>query len=130
LNFLLARNPTISLQLAQIQRLNMADHLPTAKSNERISLKDMKKMDDEVPHTDHVEPGISIRMGPVDAEDKMDVDASETNGNSNGKRKARSNSTNGKLYKDASSSEEDDKPLVRLSRIHYARCAMLMSSSE
>jgi hypothetical protein len=115
-NSLLARNPTISLQLAQTQPLNMADHPPTAKSNERISPEDVKKMDAEVPHTDHVEPGISIRMGPVDAEDKMDVDAPETNGNTNGKRKARSSITNGKSYKDVSSSEEDDKPLVRISQ--------------
>jgi hypothetical protein len=85
----------------------MADHPPKAKSNERISPEDVKKMDAEVPHTDHVEPGISIRMGPVDAEDKMDVDAPETNGNTNGKRKS---------YKDVSSSEEDDKPLVRISQ--------------
>jgi DNA topoisomerase-1 len=91
----------------------MADHPPTAKSNARISPEDVKKIDAEVPHTDHVEPGISIRMGPIDAEDKMDVDAPETNG----KRKARSSITNGKSYKDASSSEEDDKPLVSRSHV-------------
>jgi DNA topoisomerase-1 len=104
----------------------MANHdRLTAKSNERISPEDVKKMDAEVPHNDHVEPGISIRMGPVDAEDKMDVDAPETNGNSNGKRKARSSITNGKSYKDASSSEEDDKPLVSRFQDSLAQCAVL-----
>lgn len=81
-----------------------------AKSNERISKDVDKAMDAQVPSNGHVEPGISIRMGPVD---DMDVDAPATNGNANGKRKARTSVTNGKSYKDASSSEEDDKPLVR-----------------
>lgn len=70
-------------------------------------------MDKQVPSNGHVEPGISIRMGPVD---DMDVDAPATNANvngANGKRKARGSLNNGKTYKDASSSEEDDKPLVR-----------------
>jgi DNA topoisomerase-1 len=81
----------------------------TAKSNERVPNDGDQKVND-APSNGHVEPGISIRMGPVD--DSMDVDAPETNGNANGKRKARSSITNGKSYKDASSSEEDDKPLV------------------
>jgi DNA topoisomerase-1 len=86
------------------------DDPPTVKSNERIAKDGDQKMDDAAPSNGHVDPGISIRMGPVD--DSMDVDAPETNGNANGKRKARSSITNGKSYKDASSSEEDDKPLV------------------
>lgn len=65
-------------------------------------------MDAEIPSNGHVEPGISIRMGPVD---DRDVDAPATNGNANGKRKARNSVTNGKSYKDASGSEHD-KPLV------------------
>jgi DNA topoisomerase-1 len=64
-------------------------------------------MDVDTPSSDHVEPGVSIRMGP------MEVDPPETNGNVNGKRKSRGSLPNGKSYKDASSSEEDDKPLVR-----------------
>lgn len=88
-----------------------------AKSNEEITKEEDKKMDAEVPSNGHVEPGISIRMGPVADDDKMDVDAPETNG----KRKSRSSVTNGKSYKDASSSEDDDKPLVgRPERILYA----------
>jgi DNA topoisomerase-1 len=64
-------------------------------------------MDAEIPSGDHVEPGISIRNGP------MDVDEAPTNG-ANGKRKSRGSLTNGnsKTYKEASSSE-DEKPLVR-----------------
>jgi DNA topoisomerase-1 len=64
-------------------------------------------MDKQVPSNGHVEPGISIRMGPVD---DMDVDA--PNGNANGKRKSRGSIPTGKSYKEQSSSEEDDKPLV------------------
>ena len=90
----------------------MANHASsTAISNERISKNEDKAMDKQVPSNGHVEPGISIRMGPVD---EMDVDAPASNGAANGKRKARSSIPNGKSYKDASSSEEDDKPLVRL----------------
>jgi DNA topoisomerase-1 len=87
----------------------------TAISNERISKDEDKAMDKQVPSNGHVEPGISIRMGPVD---EMDVDAPSTNGAANGKRKARNSITNTKSYKDASSSEEDDKPLVRCLENH------------
>jgi DNA topoisomerase-1 len=95
----------------------MADHSSsTAISNDRITKAEDQAMDKQVPSNGHVEPGISIRMGPVDA---MDVDAPATNGNANGKRKARGSLNNGKTYKDASSSEEDDKPLVRS---HFKYC--------
>ena len=82
----------------------------TVKSKDRISKDVDRAMDKEIPSNGHVEPGISIRNGPVDA---MDVDEPATNGNANSKRKARSSITNGKIYKDQSSSEDDDKPLVR-----------------
>jgi len=96
----------------------MANNIPPAAiSNDTISKAEDKAMDKEVPSNGHVEPGISIRMGPVDA---MDVDEPATNGNANGKRKARSSITNGKSYKDNSSSEEDDKPLV--SHCPQAKC--------
>jgi len=99
----------------------MANHTSsTAISNDRISKNEDKAMDKEVPSNGHVEPGISIRMGPVD---DMDVDEPATNGNANGKRKARGSLTNGKSYKDQSSSEEDDKPLVSLSfHSHLIMC--------
>ncbi|EDU50532.1 DNA topoisomerase [Pyrenophora tritici-repentis] len=86
-----------------------------AKSSEQISKEEVMKMDAEAPSNGHVEPGISIRMGPVD-NDKMDIDAPETNGNAAGKRKSRGSIPNGKSYKDASSSEEDAKPLNKRRR--------------
>ncbi|KAF2146754.1 uncharacterized protein K452DRAFT_241817 [Aplosporella prunicola CBS 121167] len=57
-----------------------------------------------------VEPGISLRMGPVE---DMDTDGAAANGLANGKRKSRGSLPNGKSYKEASSSEEDDKPLSK-----------------
>lgn len=94
---------------AAVTHVNITNPCFPVKSSERISKEDDQKMNIEVPSNGHVEPGISIRMGPVD---DMEVDAPATNGNANGKRKARNSVTNGKSYKDASGSEDDDKPLV------------------
>lgn len=89
----------------------MANRVRAAvKSNDRISKSDDRAMAEGTPSNGHVEPGISIRMGPVE---DMDIDQPVTNGNANGKRKSRGSLTNGKSYREASSSEEDDKPLVR-----------------
>ena len=65
-------------------------------------------MDKQAPTNGHVEPGVSMVNGPVE---KMDVDKSTTNGVSSSKRK--SSLANGKTYKDASDSEDDDKPLQK-----------------
>ncbi|KAH7123875.1 DNA topoisomerase 1 [Dendryphion nanum] len=70
-------------------------------------------MDREVPSKQQVDPGVSIRMGPVD---EMDMDKPHANGTANGKRKSRSSLTNGKSYKEASSSDEDDKPMSKRRR--------------
>ena len=87
----------------------MADDPPlVVKSDDRVSHQVDRAMDKQTPSNGHVEPGLSIRMGPVE---DMEVDAPVTNGNTNGKRKARSSLTN--TYKEASNSEDDDKPLVR-----------------
>lgn len=68
------------------------------------------KMDDT--RVNGVNPGVSVRMGPVD--DAMDIDApAATNGT-----KRRKSSMNGKTYKDASESDDDDIPLVRHTN-HY-----------
>ncbi|KAF2464040.1 uncharacterized protein BDR25DRAFT_99044 [Lindgomyces ingoldianus] len=83
------------------------------KSQDRISKKTDRALDKQIPSNGHVEPGISIRMGPVE---DMDIDAPLTNGNVNGKRKSRGSIANGKSYKDASSSDEDDKPLSKRRR--------------
>jgi DNA topoisomerase I len=80
------------------------------KSSATISKSVDKAMDKEIPSNGHLGPGISIRNGPVG---EMDVDAREpaTNGVSNGKRKSRGSIR--KAYKEATSSDEDDVPLVR-----------------
>ncbi|KAF1989666.1 DNA topoisomerase 1 [Aulographum hederae CBS 113979] len=87
-----------------------------AKSDERIPTSVDQAMDKETPSNGRLHPGISVRMGPVD-DDKMDVDGpvkdTEANGTTNGKRKARNSVTNGKSYKEASSSEDDDIPLSK-----------------
>ena len=85
------------------------DASTAAKSDDRVPKELDRKLDKELPANGHVEPGISIRMGPVE---DMDVDGPATNGNLNGKRKVRSSLTNNKSYKEQSS-DEDDKPLVR-----------------
>lgn len=89
--------------------MSEADVCAAAISEDRIPKELDKKLDRELPSNGHVEPGVSIRMGPVD---EMDVDSPATNGAVNGKRKARSSITNGKSYKEESS-DDDDKPLVR-----------------
>lgn len=68
-------------------------------------------------------PGISIRNGPVEEMDVGDADkAPQTNGVAGGKRKARSSVTNGKSYKeDTSSGSEDNKPLVCRNTLPYER---------
>lgn len=66
---------------------------------------------DQDTSSDNIKPGVSMAFGPVD-DDNMDVDKPATNGTAvNGKRKA--SLPNGKNYKDASDSEDDDVPLVR-----------------
>jgi DNA topoisomerase-1 len=59
-------------------------------------------------------PGISIRNGPVEEMNVDDADkAPRSNGVAAAKRKARSSVTNGKSYKESTSSDSDDnKPLV------------------
>jgi len=64
-------------------------------------------MDKQLPANGHVEPGISIRMGPVD---DMDVDA--PNGAANGKRKSRGSIPTANYKEQSGSEDEDDKPLV------------------
>lgn len=68
-------------------------------------------MDDTDTSMGELNPGVSVRMGPVD---EMEVDPPVTNGNGT-KRKS---SMNGKSYKDATESEDDDVPLVRLPTCH------------
>ncbi|KAK5116275.1 hypothetical protein LTR85_009247 [Meristemomyces frigidus] len=78
-----------------------------AKSKDTISKADDAAMDKQLPSNGHVEPGISMAMGPVE---EMDVDKPTTNGTSSSKRKA--SRANGKSYKEASDSD-DDVPLQK-----------------
>ncbi|KAK0932437.1 DNA topoisomerase 1 [Friedmanniomyces endolithicus] len=82
-----------------------------AKSKDVISKAEDAAMDKQIPTNGHVNPGISIAMGPVT---DMDVDKpisnGHTNGISNGKRKV--SLANGKSYKDDSDSD-DDIPLQK-----------------
>ncbi|KIV99521.1 hypothetical protein, variant 2 [Verruconis gallopava] len=85
-----------------------------AKSSPTISKKVDKAMSNGVsssPPSDHVNPGISVRMGPMDM-DVDDASAAKSNGAANGKRKSRASlqKTN---YKEATSSEDEDVPLTK-----------------
>ncbi|KAL1296659.1 hypothetical protein AAFC00_000140 [Neodothiora populina] len=80
-----------------------------------IKAKSSKIVDaaDSRPSTNgNVQPGISIRNGPVD--DEMHSDEPAQNDRANGT-KRKSSMTNGKTYKDASDSE-DDVPLTKRRR--------------
>jgi DNA topoisomerase I len=81
------------------------------KSAERVSKSLDKPSSRTKGSKDNVQPGISLRFGPVD---DMDVDDNgpQTNGLANGKRKSRASVGTSKTYKEASSESEDDKPLV------------------
>ena len=74
-------------------------------------------MDRAIPSNGHLQPGLSIRNGPLEEMEIDDDDRppnGEVNGQVKGKRKSRQSLTNGKSYKEASSGSEDDaKPLVR-----------------
>ena len=77
-----------------------------------------KAMDKAIPSNGHLEPGLSIRNGPLE---EMEIDDNDqppkgdTNGHVTGKRKSRQSLSNSKTYKEASSGSEDDaKPLVGL----------------
>jgi DNA topoisomerase I len=77
----------------------------TAKSKETITKADDAAMDKQAPTNGHVEPGISMAMGPVE---EMDVDKPTTNGTTN---KRKSSMANGKSYKE--DSDSDDAPLQK-----------------
>ncbi|KAF2482247.1 hypothetical protein BDY17DRAFT_310774 [Neohortaea acidophila] len=78
-----------------------------AKSDSTISKSTDKAMDNDLPTSNGaVKPGISLAMGPVD---DMDIDKPTTNGAT----KRKTSMPNGKSYKDASDSEEDDVPLQK-----------------
>lgn len=69
-------------------------------------------MDKAIPSKDHVQPGISIRNGPMEDHDHHmpDVNGVEING-STSKRKSRGSLAK-PSYAEAESSDEDNQPLV------------------
>lgn len=82
-------------------------------------------MDKAVPSSGAVQPGISIRNGPVEQMDTLMKDVGEVHTNGHTKRKVRESLTK-PLYAEAESSD-DDEPLVRaqnlspslLARFHH-----------
>jgi DNA topoisomerase I len=79
------------------------------KSSPTISHKLDKAMDKQISSNGHLSAGISIRNGPVE---EMDIDEPHVNGFTNGKRKSRGSIGGQKSYKESTSTDEDDKPLV------------------
>lgn len=75
-------------------------------------------MGDSVNTNGNLDPGVSIRNGPVgDGDVEMEDAADGANGRGAGKRKSRA-STERKSYAEPESSEEEDKPLVRFAFHH------------
>jgi DNA topoisomerase I len=92
------------------------------KSPRRASREIDRKLVNGSQTNGHVDPGISIRMGPVEPMDIDDPDAvtSPVNGIAAAKRKSRGSLGKAKSYKEASNSEgEDDEPLVRIYTHRY-----------
>ena len=83
---------------------------PTPSGDADKGPKDVK-MEDTTETNGHVDPGISIRFGPVKSEDiEMEDAGSDALA---GKRKSRTSVDQKKSYAEPESSEEEDQPLVR-----------------
>ena len=89
-------------------RAHLLTHSLPAKSKETISPAEDAAMDKQVQSNGHVEPGISMAMGPVQ---DMDVDKPAMNGVTHGKRKA--SLAHRQSYKEESDPDEDDVPLQK-----------------
>jgi DNA topoisomerase-1 len=86
------------------------------KSASKVSKKVDKALDKAHPSTKSVQPGISIRNGPVE---EMDIDEPHVNGTANGKRKSRGSAGPKTTYKEESGSDTDDLPLVRICQARF-----------
>ncbi|KAI2944201.1 hypothetical protein CBS63078_203 [Aspergillus niger] len=91
------------------------DDTPLVQANgRRISSHTDSKMRDATETNGHVDPGVSIRFGPVQAEN--DVDMADADAAAVPKRKSRSSVGQRKSYAEPESSEEDDQPLSKRRR--------------
>lgn len=98
--------PQISHSYAYIQ-LNLTFHGMSATSTD-------VKMEDTPETNGHVEPGVSLRFGPVKSAGDIDMqDATDANTGVAGKRKAWTSVGERKSYAEPESSEDEDQPLVR-----------------
>lgn len=78
-------------------------------------------MDKTLPPTSDVQPGVSIRNGPVQEIEMADANGATTNGDT-AKRKSRA-SLQRPSYAEMEGSEDDDKPLVSTDLIIFLeRC--------
>ena len=68
-------------------------------------------MEDATETNGHVDPGVSVRFGPVKNEDVDMQDAGNARGT--GKRRSRTSVDQNKSYAEPDSSGEEDQPLVR-----------------
>lgn len=90
----------------------------TAVSEEKVSKTTDAAMGNNMKTNGDMNPGVSIRFGPVGDEDvDMDDVVDGVNGHGAGKRKARVSAAS-KSYAEADSSE-DDKPLVHIPKLTW-----------
>ncbi|KZF25965.1 topoisomerase I [Xylona heveae TC161] len=103
-------------------KLNGNNRAHSPKSKETISADVDREMNKEnPPHGRGIQPGITLRHGPVE---EMDVDEPATNGvttngDMQGKRKSRASVNGTKSYKEQSS-DEDEEPLSKRRRTSAA----------
>jgi hypothetical protein len=112
-HFLLIPQPSHSYTFIQ---LNLTFHGISATSTD-------VKMEDTPETNGHVEPGVSLRFGPVKSAGDVDMqDILDANSGTAGKRKARTSVGQRKSYAEPESSEDEDQPLVRRTSLrHFPR---------
>lgn len=71
----------------------------------------------------HVDPGVSIRFGPVKFENDVEMADADAQAGAASKRKSRNSVGQIKSYAEPESSEED-QPLVRHTYLRHSQCSM------
>ncbi|EAW23408.1 DNA topoisomerase 1 [Aspergillus fischeri NRRL 181] len=94
------------------------DDTPLVRANGRSAATSADVKMEDTPETNgHVEPGVSLRFGPVKSAGDVDMqDASDANTGIAGKRKARTSVGQRKSYAEPESSEDEDQPLSKRRR--------------